>query len=181
VCEIRLFPDDHMPDHAPGRWSNNPSAIPPEGVPGRALGALRLRTPLERFPRFLRDIERDPAFAKQLLGGHGIPLESVVAKRRPGRAGRRDSFYLPFAVAYVKRLAEGSSRPVMDLAEHPPRAIKGYVSDGSHMSEATVRDFIHQARERGLLTRSPAGRAGGELTRKAERMLKRAGRPARRS
>lgn len=53
------------------------------------------------------------------------------------------------------------------------RTIKGYVSDCDHASEATVRDLIHEAHERGLLTRSPKGATGGELTSKAIRMLKR--------
>jgi hypothetical protein len=119
-------------------------------------------------------MERDPDFAQRLFSGHGIKLGSQMQRRRPGRAGRTDSFYLVWAEAYVERLAAGSRRPVMDLAEHPPRPIRGYVSNESEVSAATVRDFIHQARERGLLTRSPAGRPGGELTPKARRMLKRA-------
>jgi hypothetical protein len=122
----------------------------------------------------LRQIEENyPRIAKQLLGGHGIRLGAEVAKRRPGRAGRHDSFYLAWAEAYVERLAAGSRRPIKDLAERPPRTIRGYVSDGDRVSEATVRDFIHEARERGLLTRSPKGRPGGELTSKAIRMQNR--------
>jgi hypothetical protein len=174
VAEVRLFPEDRPESRGGGQWSEEVSAVPSEGVPGRALHALRLKTPLERFPRFLRSIKRDPAFAKQLLRGHGIPLRSEMRRRRPGRRGRTDSYYLPWAVAYVERLAVGSRRPVKDLTESPPRAIRGYVSDGGVTSEATVRDYIHQARKRGLLSSSPSGRPGGELTPKAEQMLKRA-------
>jgi hypothetical protein len=61
-----------------------------EGIPGRALRALRLAVPLKHFPRFLRSIERDPAFARTLLR-QGIALGSEMARRRPGRAGRTDS------------------------------------------------------------------------------------------
>jgi len=181
VAEVRLFPDDPPKSRGTGRWSEEPSAIPSEGVPGRALRALRLKVPLELFPRFLRSLERDRKLAKQMLGGHGIKLGSEMRRRRPGRAGRTDSYYLVWAVAYVKRLAAGSRRPVKDLTEHPPKVITGYVSDGDVTSEATVRDLIHQARVRGLLTGSPAGRPGGELTPKAERMLKRAASKRRRS
>lgn len=95
-----------------------------------------------------------------------------MRRRRPGRRGRTDSYYLVWAVAYVERLAAGSRRPVKDLTERPPKVIRGYVSDGEATSEATVRDIIHQARVRGLLTGSPAGRPGGELTPKATQMLK---------
>lgn len=172
VAEVRLFPHDRAETRGPGKWSEDAPDVPAEGVPGAALRALRLQVPLERFPKFLRGVEHDPKFATQLLGGHGIPVGSKVARRRPGRGGRPDSFYLAWAVAYVERLAAGSLRPVKDLAENPPTAIKGYVSDGSVTSEATVRDIIHRARERDLLTRSPKGRPGGELSSKAQRMLK---------
>jgi hypothetical protein len=120
----------------------------------------------------VQNIARDPRFAKQLLQPRGIKLGSEMRRRRPGRAGRSDSFYLAWAVGYVERLGAGSRRPVKDLAEHPPKIIRGYISDGNLTSEATVRDIIHQARERGLLTRSPAGRPGGELTPKAKQILK---------
>jgi hypothetical protein len=142
---------------------------------------LSLKVPLERFPQFLGSIGRDPKFAKQLLRGHGMKLGSEMRRRRPGRAGRPDSFYLVWAVAYVERLKVGSRHPVKDLAEHPPKVVRGYISDADVTSEATVRDFIHQARERGLLTRSPKGRPGGELTPKAEQLIKRAARKHRRS
>ena len=58
---------------------------------------------------------RDPRLATQLLGAIGS--HSAQASRRPGRAGREDAYYLAFAVAYVQRLAQGSRRPIQDLAE----------------------------------------------------------------
>jgi hypothetical protein len=177
VAEVRLFPEDPTASRGPGQWSGQASAVPSEGIPGRALRDLRLTLALERFSGFLRQIERDPNLAKQLLSAHGIPLGARPAKRRPGRAGREDAYYLIFAVAYIERLAEGSRRPIQDLAERPPKAIKGYVSDGLVASPATVRDIIHQARVRGLLTGSPPGRPGGELTPKAKDMLKRFRKP----
>ena len=171
VAEVRLLPDTGQ---GAGRWSEDAPDVPPEGVPSRALRALSPSVPKDRFPRFLLEIgKKYPAIAKQLLGRHGVTLGTEMASRRPGRTGRPDSYYLAWAEAYVERLAAGSRRPIKDLAERPPRAIKGYVSDGAHVSEATVRDLIHQARARDLLTPSPIGRAGGELTPKAIRMLDR--------
>jgi hypothetical protein len=172
LAEVRLFPNDPGEPSGSGRWSEDPSAVPPEGIPGRALRAIKLGVPLKRFSGFLRGLERNPTFAKQLLGPFGIQPGSKIVRRRPGRAGRLDSFYLAWAAAYVEQLAAGSRRPVRDLAEHPPKVIRGYVSDGNVTSVATVRDFIHQARVRDLLTDSPPGRAGGELTPKAKQMLK---------
>ncbi|GEM_PF-4251650 len=172
LAEVRLFPDHRSDSQGPGQWSEEASEVPAEGVPGRALRALRLETPLARFPRLLQMLRRNPTFARQLHKTHGIPVGAEMARRRPGRAGRPDSFYLPWAVAYVERLAAGSRRPTKDLAANPPAVVKGFVSDGRIASEATVRDLIHQARVRGLLTASPIGRPGGELTTIAQQMLK---------
>lgn len=176
VAEVRLFPDTSRSRGA-GRWNKEASSVPSEGVPGRAIGRLRLAVPLHHFRAFSRKILRDPTLAEQLLRSHGIPFATEIARRRPGRAGRPDSFYLGWAVAYVDRLAAGSLSPIRDLAADPPEEITGYVSDGRTVSEATVRDLIHQARTRGLLTRSPIGRAGGELTPKAEQLLRDGGKP----
>jgi hypothetical protein len=176
VGEVRLFPE-HPPEFRDaGRWSGEPSAIPAEGIPGGALRALRLKDPLELFPKFLKNWERQhgAATANRVLGRHGLSIRSELARKRPGRAGRSDTFYLPWAAAYVERLGAGSRHPVKDLAAHPPAVIEGYVSRRGSASEATVRDLIHQARERGLLTRSPPGRPGGELTPKAERLIRQA-------
>lgn len=76
--------------------------------------------------------------------------------------------------AYDLRWYEAWSRhPVKDLAADPPVLIEGYVSEsGPRVSAATVRDIIHTARERGLLSASPKGRPGGELTEKANEILR---------
>ena len=73
---------------------------------------------------------------------------SQIARRWPGRAERPDSYYLIWVQAYVERLAAGSHWPIKDLAERPPWAIKGYVSTGDRVSEATVRDIIQGCRKR---------------------------------
>jgi hypothetical protein len=174
VAEARLHPDAPPGEAHSGGWSEEASDVPPEGIPGRALKELRLRTPLSHFSQFLHQLKRDRKFATQISRSFGIPVGSEMARRRPGRPGRPDSYYLAWAKAYVERLAEGSRRPVKDLVEHPPVRISGYISDGGEISEATIRDLVHEARERGLLTRSPKGRPGGELTPKARQILNRA-------
>lgn len=94
-----------------------------------------------------------------------------MAARRPGRAGRSDIYYAIWARAYVEWLRLGSKTPVKDLATAPPVAIAGYSSGEKSWSEGTIRDVLREARHRGLLTRSPAGRAGGELTPKCVSLL----------
>lgn len=78
------------------------------------------------------------------------------------RGARDDAYYAGWAAHYV-RLAGTSSSPVADLAEK-----FGVTRD-------RVRNVVHLARQRGLLTRGTHGRAGGELTDKALEALGREG------
>jgi hypothetical protein len=76
---------------------------------------------------------------------------------RPGRRGRPDYDYAVLAEKYVRLLSE--RRPIEVLAER------------EQISPAHVRNMLHEARRRELLTRVGQGRAGGELTEKAMREL----------
>ena len=86
------------------------------------------------------------------------------APGRPGRAGRDDRFYAVWARRYVDQAARSRS-PTRDLAElHGERY-------------GAVVQWIHEARNRGLLSRSAGGtqqgRRGGRLTPKAMKLLRR--------
>jgi hypothetical protein len=70
------------------------------------------------------------------------------------RSARDDAFYANWAAHYV-RLAGVSSAPVAELAEK------------FSVTRDRVRNVLHLARQRGLLTKGTHGRAGGELTDKA--------------
>lgn len=78
--------------------------------------------------------------------------------RRPGRVGRSNQFYAERARVYVEETARG------------PKPIPRLASDWN-LNEASVRSLLHEARRRGLLTAAPRGRAGGQLTAKAKRIL----------
>jgi hypothetical protein len=73
------------------------------------------------------------------------------------------------AAKYVELVRSGSHRPVSDLTVAMAR-------NGGRFKEASVRGFLNEARERGLLT-APGrkGQAGGELTERAEELLLEAG------
>jgi hypothetical protein len=80
---------------------------------------------------------------------------------RPGRRGRPDLFYAEWAWRYVRALTNGP-KPVASLV------------DDLYTAEA-IRAYIHEARRRELLTASPRGKAGGELTEKGSATLRAAG------
>jgi hypothetical protein len=86
------------------------------------------------------------------------PAEDDQVHPHPGRAGRDDHFYAVWAARYAEQAAYTAS-PIAELAElhdRPP---------------ARLRDYIAQARRRGLLTETTPGRSGGQLTDKAIALL----------
>lgn len=92
--------------------------------------------------------------------GARIALDRLDPRPRPRRAsGREDLFYARLAAAYLKAIEQGSRSPIKDLAskrdELPSR----------------IRDMVHEARERGLLSTGSAGRRGGELLPRALALL----------
>jgi hypothetical protein len=51
-----------------------------------------------------------------------------------------------------------------------PSPVRGLAREHNY-SEFQIRNWLHEARERGLLTAAPTGRAGGSLTDKAKDLL----------
>jgi hypothetical protein len=105
-------------------------------------------------------IAADPHRGASLVP-HGIdPDANLTAIRRPGRRGRDSVFYAEWADRYLTK-CETSRRPVPDLAAEHRYEVR------------TIRGFLDEAVERGLLVRVSRGRAGGTLTPAALRLLNR--------
>ena len=100
------------------------------------------------------DFDRDIA--------EGLGFSEPPRERRPGRPGKSDREYAELAREYVEALESGSRRPTADVARKAHR-----FTDASH-----IRDGLHEARKRGLLTRPQTkGKAGGILTDRARALL----------
>jgi hypothetical protein len=84
----------------------------------------------------------------------------------PGRPGRDDLFYAQWARRYVKALEAAPRSPIAHLVA---------TSDNPGTTGDEIRARIRRARERELLTSTPKGRPGGELTDKAKALLRDAG------
>ena len=95
------------------------------------------------------DVKRTPE-ARKLLRTFGDNL-------RTGRRGRPPAAYAALAARYVELLKEGRGLP--DLARD------------LNLSASQVRNLLYTARQKGLLTEAPRGKAGGRLTEKAEQLL----------
>lgn len=172
IAEVRLFPAG--PNRRAGRWSEDPKAVPSNGVPGRALKDLKLSDPRDLFPKITKNMRRrmEPAHAAEVLDRFGLREDSRIRVRRPGRGGRDDLFYAIWAEAYVRLVEAGVPHPVKALAANPPIPVEGYVSTEGKVSVDTARGFVNEARNRKLLTRPAPGRSGGTLTDAAVELLR---------
>jgi hypothetical protein len=172
IAELRVLPRLDAPgvpahrDKQADRWVTvtlgqaPESAVPSGGLTARALRRVHLGRAIELAYEQLEDwLERDQRYGRPLPSK--FTQEAVSVPRRPGRKGRDDRFYAVVAAAYVDALKRGSRQPVRAAAR-----TLGESSGGTY-EPAYVRDLLHVARQRGLLTRPPKGRAGGELTEKA--------------
>jgi hypothetical protein len=134
---------------------------PPGGITRRRLRDVPL-TPLLSQWKAAWDLvldTLDPDTAKVFRHAYGFRIAKGATVPKPGRRGHPDSFYAEIAQLYVSLVREGSPRPIEQIAEKANRSVAG------------VRDLVHSARAKGLLTASPPGKPGGELTDKALRLL----------
>jgi hypothetical protein len=161
----------------------------PDPGSGQTMQSVMMMSPMAsptptitaRFLRTVRlDAERD--LAQRLAVEHGVPLgeprASVEELNRlvaiaipvfeemrhaepahPGRKGRPDAYLAIIAAVYTSALSKKSANPVKETA------------DDLDLSPEYVRDALHRARVRELLTRAPKGRAGGTLTEKGRHAL----------
>lgn len=76
------------------------------------------------------------------------------------RRRKEDRFYLEIAAAYVGAMEGGGTN-------HPAQ----YLAEQFNRPEGTIYRWIHEARRRGLLSKTMRGKAGGDLTAKAEQLM----------
>ncbi|HSH59661.1 MAG TPA: hypothetical protein VK988_08500 [Acidimicrobiales bacterium] len=159
MAELKVFPGPgtkgdgrRSARRKPGDWSGQQDAlqeVPDGGVSARLLRCIRL-TDLQQL--VMSELPPTSTAVGQRTGGARVG--------RPGSAGRPDRQYAEWAFRYAKKLAEGSRSPIKDLAAEHGR------------SPGQVRDLIHDARVRGLLSKERQGRAAGSLTPKAIQLLR---------
>ena len=165
VAELRVYPRDPSGRHSPGRWSGEfagvKARVPPGGLSTRLLRGLRLSASSTAWKGFRQAMQKLPENHEWVKRWHGFSVDSEERPKREYRRGRPDIFYARIAARYCRILHAGRRNAVQIIAS----SIK--------QPESKVRDMVLQARKRGLLTRPPKqGRMGGQLTPKAERLLR---------
>lgn len=124
--------------------------IPPGGVTTTLLRRLKVPELLDEF-RLRRELT-----TLSFIGREGNA--TLVAGDSGAGRGYSDSFYAEFAAAYLRLVAAGERRPAVILG------------DQLGLSTRSVQSRLATARRLGLLT-GESGKAGGELTEKARRLL----------
>jgi hypothetical protein len=165
VAELRVVPAPHSEEE--DEWAEEALLKPQKtwGVePPVADGGLLARQVRAVRPgRAIKESRRWAALERENPIAHALGFrfsDSVLnAPRHVGRRGRSDRFYVEVCVAYIDAVQAGEPAPVQAAA------------DRLGFKHAHVRDALHRARRRGLLTPPPPGRAGGQLTDKARAVL----------
>lgn len=166
IGEIRVYPDEPERRGDAGEWSahelGDTASVPAGGLPIRALRRISLEDAQRNFHEIFRSVHEqypdDPLWVLETWSVDPAILSRQLS-RHPGRGGRSDAFYAQLAFLYTSTVQTGQPRPLEHLAKELARP------------SGHVRQLLATARERGLLTRSTRGRAGGELTEKARRTL----------
>lgn len=148
----------------PGRLDRNGNFKGRPPASGSQLGVAQIRANKTSEARELLK----QRLSKEAQSEVADPLTLALAREwagefskrpRTGRAGRDDRFYAQIARQYVDAIRRGSGKPVEDVAAQ------------TKYNASTIRDMLHRARRRGLLTPAGQGKAGGNLTKRAERLL----------
>jgi hypothetical protein len=195
VAELRVFPaqpkDPAKPKRRAGKWAGDvrgfASEVPEGGLstslvsrrvavsPALALAlrdARRLRKAIEEVGEKValrafheRRPEKDPSTISRALGLTRLEKRgSGRATRGPGRPSIPDRILAEVARDYVAAVAANDRAPGQTVAKK------------RNLGLAAVRYYLARAREAGLLTQTVRpGKAGGQITRRAARLLKQAG------
>ncbi len=165
ISELRVFPRDRpLRGGVPGLWRGEilgtRAPVPSGGLTSALLRNIRL----PRYAAHAAAVVAEWRAAGVPADGDEQALQGLAESEQPGRArpkrraGRPDRFYADLAAEYVRTLSE-SRRPVADIAKR------------RKLPPAQVRDMIHEARERQLLSPGRQGALGGYLLPRAEALL----------
>jgi hypothetical protein len=106
---------------------------------------------------------------KHEVSVHGKLVKEIVGLPRLTRPRRPDEDFLDVALLYIEALQENPRKPYGEMSKYTRRDTTANWLRMS--SEARLRKLVHECRHRDLLTHTRPGKAEGELTRYARRLL----------
>ncbi len=171
LVELRVFPAEGgrpsdwvqaLAEGSPGigEWARD--AGPASQSVTRLSASLIRKATIDGLTDLAKQLVRDAVEAAPETRLQSGGDELVAAARRPrgpGRPGHPDLFYAIWAARQVDKINAGSTAPNRDLGrEHGD-------------SVASIAQWIHEARRRGLLEQTRQGRIESRLTPKATQIL----------
>ena len=157
VGELRVFPGKPDAERS-GMGSREDRPVPFGGLTARLLRKVRITEPLKFGHDTAVEME-EIATSAGAFQDVALHLEDVK-QRSAGRPRLPDIHYAEAAEMYVKALRHEPRKPVVWAAQR------------MNYSPTRMRDIVSEARRRKLLTPSPRGRPGGQLTPKARELLR---------
>ncbi len=138
--------------------------IPTGGLTTRTLRTVEIHKHIAEARDVLRwHYELGGKRALEIMKRFGFTEAAIKGRPLAKNAKARDYYYVKLALTYVNALESGSQTPTVEVA-------KKFRLDSTRATE-----LIHKARKRGLLTPSPKGKAGGQLTDEAFALLEQIG------
>ncbi|MCH7669611.1 MAG: hypothetical protein IIC71_10520 [Acidobacteria bacterium] len=171
VCEMRVLPGtvSHYYDTAKTDREPGPpiADVPRGGIKSRMIRGLKPdEARREALSVWRWTADASGAQAGEVLGRRGYSLQVIAGDahtKRAGRPGKPDEFYAEIGAAHAALVREGSRKPNVALADQ--RA----TSRGETIKPEQIRDWLYEARRRGIVRRKPGPSWG--LTAKGERLL----------
>jgi hypothetical protein len=164
VGEVRVFPNElGDPDHDnyAGQWSaeveGSHAQVPVRGVTSAVLKQVKLSA-LESLPDVIGWVRTQQPAHIDNLARHELTPE-MRGRMRRGPKGPSDKQLAGLARAYVDLVSGDCANPNEVLAKR--RKVK----------PQRIRDLIHAARNRGILSPATRGRRGGYLTEWGQSLL----------
>ena len=163
VAELRIYPfEEHEPNqwNFAGQWSGTENAedatIPHGGLTSTTVKKIRFGA-LQAIPELVALARKHPTYHRDL---ESFGLLSQVPNRHPGPKGKSDLYLAKLAQQYVNLVDSGNPNPVKTIAKK-----------GRGRTPEQIRDLLHTARKRQLLSEAPKGQAGGFLLPLAVKLL----------
>lgn len=176
ITELRVFPHLGSPGCDAATWDVEGGVVPESGITARLVRheVVLGKHVHQLLPEFLYRLSgrklapvgyelANKQFAsmfEEWLGRLGFSATPRRRVPRRGPKGRTDVELAQFADVYARACEERRRAPVKEVAE------------AFNIVSPSARDALHKARERGVLTRTEPGRAGGRLTDYGESLLR---------
>lgn len=173
VAELRIFRREHIEGRPAGQWSADvlgiDAAAPGQGITADVIRRVSVsdhRRVGRQFAKWL-DAVAPAVLSAQLRNQRRAPNEpkgkkagEPESRAKPGRPPVHDEqFFAKLARDYAELVRFGSATPTKKLAEQ------------RNLTPSRMRALLHDARERGMLSKAAKGRSGGGLTDSAAAML----------